>query len=55
MKKDPELVEILIKSIEPPIILSVEKEKKIKDAINLKNVFPSIKIPEVRNRSIMES
>ena len=37
MKKNPELVELLIKAIEPPIILPVEKEKKIKEAIKAKN------------------
>ena len=40
LKKNPELVEKLIRDIEPPKILSVEKEKKIKDAIRLKNAPP---------------
>ena len=37
MKKDPEIIQELIKYIEPPLILSVEKEKKIKEAIKNKN------------------
>ena len=40
MKKNPELVEELIKCLEPPKVLSAEKDKKIKDAIRVKNAPP---------------
>lgn len=40
MKKNPEFVEELIKAIEPPKILCLEKEKKLKEAIRIKNNPP---------------
>ena len=40
MQKDPELIESLIKALEPPIQLSVEKEKRLKEAIKIKNTPP---------------
>ena len=40
MQKDPELIESLIKALEPPIQLSVEKQKRIKEAIRVKNAPP---------------
>ena len=40
MQKDPELVEALLKGVEPPIKLGVEKEKRLKEAIKLKNSPP---------------
>jgi hypothetical protein len=40
LQKDPELVDSLIKTVEPPINLSVDKEKKLKEAIKLKNSPP---------------
>lgn len=44
MQKDPELIESLIKALEPPIQLSVEKEKRLKEAIKLKNAPPEVVI-----------
>jgi hypothetical protein len=38
--KDPELVESLLKGLEPPVHLSVEKEKRLKEAIRVKNTPP---------------
>ena len=40
MQKDPELIESLIRALEPPIQLAVEKEKRLKEAIRLKNDPP---------------
>lgn len=40
MKKNPELVEEIIRSMDPPKALSLEKEKKLKEAIKLKNNPP---------------
>ena len=42
LQKDPELIESLLKSLEPPIQLSVEKEKRLKEAIKLKNTPPEV-------------
>ena len=41
MKKDPEFVDELIKGLNPPKALSADKEKKIKEAIRLKNLPPT--------------
>lgn len=40
LQKDPELIESLIRAIQPPINLSVEKEKKLLEAIKIKNSPP---------------
>lgn len=40
LQKDPELVESLLKALEPPIHLSVEKEKRLREAIKIKNAPP---------------
>lgn len=40
MQKDPELIESLIKALQPPVHLSVEKEKRLKEAIKIKNTPP---------------
>ena len=47
MKKEPEFVDGLIKGLNPPKALSAEKEKKIKEAIRLKNLPPTIPEPIV--------
>ncbi len=40
MRKNPEIVDELIKNLAPPKQLSTEKERKIKEAIKLKNAPP---------------
>ncbi len=55
LQKDPELVESLIKSVDPPINLSVDKEKKLKEAIKLKNSpppEPQVMIPSLDEESL---
>ena len=45
MKKDPEFVDELIKRLDPPKQLSIEKDKRIKEAIKFKNSPPVIAEP----------